>query len=326
MLRKNYMGMVIRWRQSLNVLPARGLSKQVQKTDEDEDDTKPSMSHPTRHAFQKLAFGDTLLSQTMMKVKSKKTREKSGLIMLEGRRIIQEAIDAGCDPTSIFFSRTEDLDMLTLPQKTLKIYKTPYNEMKVWSNLTTPPGIIGIFKKPPPIPETRSSLSLTLICDQIREPGNLGSMIRNCAGVGVRRVILTPGCTDLWDDKVLRGSAGAHFKVRVHSDVDWPEIEDLVKAENSKLLLAAAETSKNGFGRLLPVIPYSTCDYSTSHNFLVIGGETESLSNAAYEVAARTNGSILTIPLANEVESLNSVSAACVIMFEIRKQLKSQPC
>ncbi|KAF6204245.1 hypothetical protein GE061_002585 [Apolygus lucorum] len=280
-------------------------------------------NHPTRYAFKKLENGDTLLSQMMMKVKSKKTREKSGLIMLEGRRLIQEAVDAGCVPTTIFFSRAADLEMLNLPQENWKIYKTLYSDMKLWSSLTTPPGIIGIFKKPPPIPETRSSLPLTVICDQIREPGNLGSMIRNCAGVGVRRVILTPGCTDLWDGKVLRGGAGAHFKIRVHSDVDWPEIEDLVKAENSKLLLAATESSENSFSRLLPVTPYWSGDYDESHNFLVIGGETESLSSDAYEVAARTGGSIVTIPLANKVESLNSVSAACIIMFEIRKQLES---
>lgn len=79
----------------------------------------------------------------MMKVKSKKMRERHGLILLEGKRLIQEAVDSGCRVHSLFFSKPEDISSLDLPGDEVKIYKAPYNELKLWSELTTPPGIIG---------------------------------------------------------------------------------------------------------------------------------------------------------------------------------------
>lgn len=127
----------------------------------------------------------------------------------------------------------------------------------------------------------------------------------------------------MWDSKVLRGGAGGHFRIRVRPDVCWEEIAALVEAEGSHLHVAVTQSSEGvtTLERLLPMMPYWAVDYHQRHNFIVIGGETEGVCPTAYEVAAKTNGSRITIPLANDVDSLNSVSAASIIMFEIRKQL-----
>ena len=78
----------------------------------------------------------------MLEVKSKKMREKSNLIFFEGKRVLQEALNAGVAPLLVFFSRKDDISNFTFPEFT-KLYKMPYNELKVWSSLTTSPGIIG---------------------------------------------------------------------------------------------------------------------------------------------------------------------------------------
>ncbi|BES97131.1 SpoU rRNA Methylase family [Nesidiocoris tenuis] len=288
---------------------------------------EPAGRHPAQHPFVKLDFNSPVFTKALLKVKGRKPREKHGLILLEGWRLVQEALDCGCKMDSIFFSRVQDLNKLRLPEdasEMMRLYKVPYNDMKAWSSVTTPPGIIAICQIPSPVPETRESLPLTVICDQIREPGNLGSIIRNSAGAGVRRVILTPGCTDLWDGKTLRGAAGAHFKVRVRPNVSWSEIGELVNREESRLMLASPAASDDGhrpFMRDVPTLQYWEPDYTERHNFIVIGGETEGISDEAFELAVQTEGCQVTIPLANNVESLNSVAAASIIMFEIKKQM-----
>lgn len=69
-------------------------------------------------------------------------RKKSNLIYFEGKRVLQEALDNGINPVAIFFSRADDIKSFKFSENT-KLYKMPYNEMKIWSDLTSAPGIIG---------------------------------------------------------------------------------------------------------------------------------------------------------------------------------------
>lgn len=80
----------------------------------------------------------------MIDIKTKKKRHKSNLMMLEGLRLINDAIQAGMTPEIIFFSRVFDVLSLSLPQG-VQLYKIPYRTIQLWSNLTTSPGIIGKY-------------------------------------------------------------------------------------------------------------------------------------------------------------------------------------
>ena len=64
-------------------------------------------------------------------------------------------------------------------------------------------------------PQAASPLPLTLICDNIRTPDNLGAVLRVAAAAGVGRILLTKGCVSPWNSKVLRAAAGTHFKVAI---------------------------------------------------------------------------------------------------------------
>lgn len=167
-----------------------------------------------------LKENDSIITSTMLNVKSRKMRQQNNQILIEGHRLIKDAIVAGVKPHIVFFSRTSDIEDLSLPVES-KLYKVPYKSMQLWSNLTTSPGIIGIFD----MPDTESTepasnaLPLTIICDNIRDPGNLGSILRTAAGVGCERLILLKGCVDLWDSKVMRSAAGAHFRLPIYTSI-----------------------------------------------------------------------------------------------------------
>jgi len=70
----------------------------------------------------------------------------------------------------------------------------------------------------------RITLPITVICDNIRDPGNLGTIIRTCASIGCDRLIAIKGCADIWDPKVIRSGMGAHFRLPIINDVGWETI------------------------------------------------------------------------------------------------------
>lgn len=78
----------------------------------------------------------------MVDIKTKKKREKNRLMLLEGFRLIKDAIQAGVVPRMIFFNRLSEIQSLSFPEE-VKLYKIPYRTIQLWSNLTTSPGIIG---------------------------------------------------------------------------------------------------------------------------------------------------------------------------------------
>lgn len=81
-------------------------------------------------------------SSLMISIRTKKKRQENGQILLEGLRLIQDAIQTGAIPKVIFFSRLADVLQLSLPEN-VQLYKIPYRTIQLWSTLTTSPGILG---------------------------------------------------------------------------------------------------------------------------------------------------------------------------------------
>ena len=145
--------------------------------------------------------------------------------------------------------------------------------------------VSGIFGEPSNMSElvTRNAtgskrLPVTVVCDNIREPNNLGSIVRSCAAVSVREVILLKGCAHPWDLKCLRGGAGAHFRVPIYGPIETYQLPEHVRAGS---IFVVADNKKptderNGFRWK----HYDRIDYgSADHVVLVIGGETYGVSD-----------------------------------------------
>ncbi|XP_028172644.1 rRNA methyltransferase 3, mitochondrial [Ostrinia furnacalis] len=282
--------------------------------------------------FEKLKENDGRISNLLVKLKSKKDRQRMGQVLVEGWRMIVDGLEAKCKLNYVIFSQTEDLNNLRpfLPKTGVVFYKIPYKEIKLWSDLETSPGIFGVFEMPKPenVKQLSKPLPFSLICDNIRVPGNLGAILRVAVGSGCGKVLLSKGCVDLWDPKVIRSAAGAHFRLPIHSSVEWEEMPKLLE-EDTSIFIADSnarvyeETSDNLVeDGDIPVLPYYGVQFpSFKHVTLIIGGETEGISENSYELAAQKNGLRLNIPLQRGVDSLNTGMALSVIAFEIRRQL-----
>ncbi|KAG7187885.1 hypothetical protein KM043_013860 [Ampulex compressa] len=199
-----------------------------------------------RRNFVTLQENDNRIMHLMTNVKSRKKRAKSRQIILEGQRMIVEGLKACLVPNVIFFSRISDVEHLELPEET-QLYKIPYRTIQLWSNVTTSPGLMGIFTIPSvetskTICSSKNALPMTIICDNVREPGNLGSILRVAAGVGCEQLILMKGCVDVWDPKVLRSAAGAHFRVPILTSQIWSDIPSLI-SDNASIFVADNDTT-----------------------------------------------------------------------------------
>jgi TrmH family RNA methyltransferase len=171
------------------------------------------------------------------------------------------------------------------------------------SDVQTPQGILAVFPFPSPDPAPGDSSSLILILDRLRDPGNLGTLLRAAAGAGVSAVYLSSESVDPWNPKVVRAGMGAHFRLPI-ADLT-PEMLDDLQGRLPRRVIASAEAK----------VPYDRIDW-TGPAALVIGGEAEGVGPEL-----RAWGSDLArIPLAHDVESLNAAVAGAVILFEAARQ------
>jgi len=308
---------------------------------------------------------------------SRQARDNSDTVVLEGIRIIRDALEAGFIPKVVVFSRVKLLHSLQLDksQKCTKLYHIPYSNIKMWTDLTTSPGVMAAFSKQEMVEGVvaDSPLPFSLICDNIRSPDNLGAVIRCAAAAGVGRILVTKGCVDVWNSKVVRAAAGAHFLVPIVQDVGWdqmanhlPEypqvlLADLVHSETEaneddqqQQLLdeLEAESAQEGYHVQEAVeevkrdisyldeelcerykhIPLTTTTYSdftlrpgVTEGVVVVGGETEGVSGAAYKYCHSHLGERIYVPLRNKVNSLNVISATSVVLYRLQQELLKTP-
>jgi RNA methyltransferase, TrmH family len=142
----------------------------------------------------------------------KKFRNETGLFIAEGEKIVQELIRAGFKVETIISSGSN----LNIKYPNCEIIPTSIDEIKKISSLKTPPSVIAICK----IPIRKEALELeknnvTLVLDELQDPGNLGTIIRLASWFGIKDIICSPKCADSFSPKVVQATMGAIAHVSV---------------------------------------------------------------------------------------------------------------
>jgi TrmH family RNA methyltransferase len=155
-----------------------------------------------------------------------------------------------------------------------------------------------------PIPKWKFPANSTflLILDGIRDPGNLGTLLRTAQAAGVQAVFLPPGGADAFSPKVVRAGMGAHFRLPIIS-MDWDQIRS--QFSNLSIFLADCERGAAHFQARFD-IPLA----------LIIGGEAAGAGSQASNLAT----SRVHIPMPGKAESLNAAIAGAILMFEVVRQ------
>jgi TrmH family RNA methyltransferase len=235
-------------------------------------------------------------------------RSTEGVFIVEGVRLVEEAVQAGWQPELVLYTpdlspRGQDLIEHLAPSVMEEVSSAV---MQSASDTQTPQGILAVLpQRDLPLP---GQLTFVLILDVIRDPGNLGTILRTAAAAGVQGVILTPGSADPYAPKVVRSAMGAHFRLPV-LPLDWAEIRRLLKPGAGQPGLSVYLTDAEGG------LPYTQVDF-TSPVALIVGGEAD---GAGVNARSLADGQVF-IPMQAGVESLNAAVAAAVLMFEVVRQ------
>ena len=250
------------------------------------------------------------------------------MIVLEGKRLINDAIDANIKLKFIYFTLEDNLkDIKNLEQI---MTQNGTRLMKVlFSSLVTSPGIMAISEKPNYVKmsiQNSLQMPLTLVCDNIRDPGNLGTIIRTSAAAGVEKILLTSGCVDVWNHKVIKVSCGAHFRIPLYSNIDWKDLA--THFPNQFDLYIADSKHDQDVDSSLQIRSSNYFDVNffnqdqNKHKVLIIANEAFGVSSESYQLAQQYSGCRINIPLYGNVDSLNSAVASSILIFEIRKQFE----
>lgn len=237
-----------------------------------------------------------------------KERREAGAFVVEGVRLVEEAVNSNWGFRFVLFDETLNergrSQVEGLMSRGIECEEVTASVMKSISETETPQGILAVLNEfRLPIPE---SPNFILIPDQIRDPGNLGTLLRTAAAAGVQAVLLPPETTDAFAPKVVRSGMGAHFHLPIHS-MSWDEIGKAVKLEGLKVLIADMDGQPCWETDLRQPLA------------LIIGSEAEGASESARKLA---DGKI-SIPMSGSIESLNAGVAGSVLMFEVIRQRSS---
>ena len=232
-----------------------------------------------------------------------KERRAASAFVAEGVRLVEEAANRDWRFQIVLYDESlseRGMFLVERLQSTdVQIERVSSNLMKSISETETPQGILAVVEhKDLPIP---AAPNFVLIPDQIRDPGNLGTLLRTAAAAGVQAVLLPPETTDAFAPKVLRSGMGAHFRLPIHS-MTWGQIRE--QTEDVQVYLADMHGKSYWETDLRQPLA------------LIVGGEAEGASDEAKSLAAQK----VSIPMSKDVESLNAGVAGSVLMFEVVRQ------
>jgi TrmH family RNA methyltransferase len=177
--------------------------------------------------------------------------------------------------------------------------------MKVICDTVTPQGIAAIASmKPSSLSDIDSLDAKLLICDRIKDPGNMGNIIRASDVFGVKAVIILNGSCNPFAPKVVRATSGSIFNIPIiFADID--ELLKWTKAQNIPLI---ATHPKKG-------IPIYSAIFGNKFG-LIIGEEGQGVDDHLLLLASQ----IVTIPITGQAESLNVANAAGICLYEVLRQ------
>lgn len=241
------------------------------------------------------------------KLSTKKGRRESGQLLLEGARLVAEAVASSFTVPAVVISDDErghaawrKLSSVAT-KRSIPAFVVAPAEFEKLADTVHAAGIGCILDwKPPAFEPTKAATTLkrVLICDRVADPGNLGTLIRTAAAFGLDAVILLPETAELTNPKTVRAAAGALFHIPVYDEVAASIVATWAQRANVPVIVADAHRGN-------PAIPPVGGRWA-----LVIGGETLPLDRAWDKSASHW----LSLPLERGIESLNAGIAGAVIM------------
>lgn len=254
------------------------------------------------------------------KLTDRKHREELGLFRFDGKKLLVEALDSGLSLTAVLFRESGLRDVLEtvgareLPEGCRAVL-LPDALFDRISEERAPDGVISVAKhldkihKIVTIDKWCSMLPLeksprVLFLESVRDPGNLGTIVRSARAFGTDLLVLSGDCADIYNSRTLRASMGAIFRERILRVADLAEAVRLY-SEHGRVFAAMLDASSRKLGEIA----------FREGDAVLVGNEGHGLSPAVIAAASHR----VYIPMSEGVESLNAGVAASVLLWELQR-------
>ncbi|NLB71146.1 MAG: RNA methyltransferase [Chloroflexi bacterium] len=232
-----------------------------------------------------------------------KARERNQAFVAEGVRLVEEGVNSSFPLKFILHKPMPSQRAQSFLESLSDDHLVLSVEPKLFDSVSSTEhsqGILAVFELLTlPLP---ADLNFIVILDQLRDPGNMGTILRSAEAAGAQAVIVPRGNTDPFAPKVVRAGMGAHFRLPIQQ-LPWEVIDALT--EN----LSVFHADMNG---------ELSCWQANFRQplALLIGGEAEGISPEGQQLATHS----VCIPMRGKTESLNAAVSASVLMFEVSRQ------
>ncbi|PRX57944.1 TrmH family RNA methyltransferase [Flagellimonas meridianipacifica] len=228
-------------------------------------------------------------------LQQKKYRNQHGLFIVEGLKTVREILNSELKPYAIFVDQERhktdlgDLTFLVSPKVLAQM-----------SGQSNPSGILGVFHIPESVQPSLDNWIIAL--DAIRDPGNLGTIIRLCDWFNVKHLVCSKDTVDCYNPKVLQATMGSIARVNVH----YMDLIDFISKNDSVPVMGTFMDGSPLYKESFP-----------KRGILIMGNEANGISNPIEEQVTHRIG----IPQFGEhsTESLNVASATAILLSEIRR-------
>lgn len=242
-------------------------------------------------------------------LRDKKHRRRTGQFLVEGLRLLEDARVSGRIPRELVMAEgRDDHELLTLLEAAVadaggEIITTTPDILSKMTGKSNSQSVIGLFDEFDTSLEQidRNSAPIWLVAQELRDPGNLGTMLRTADAVGAGGVILIDDCADPFSVEAVRASMGAVFTQKV-ARAPWEEFLPWLRSDAGQLVAAS----------LRDAVPYREAAYS-SPCFILVGNESQGLPET-YEAECDLR---VTMPMKGRADSLNAAVAGAVLAYEV---------
>lgn len=238
------------------------------------------------------------------KLQSRSGRTKSNQYLAEGVRAVTDAIANGADVECVILCEGKALPFDAKNIRVYELKKALFDELKLTVNSQ---GVLAVINYALPDASSINSADMQTIVylDSVTDPGNMGTIIRSCDAFGADAIILSRGCVDIFNPKVVRSSMASLFNVPIFADTSSPSVLTALSLEGFSIV--------GTFPRNADVL--SETDFSEK-NVIVMGNEANGIGEDTQALCTKR----ITIPMRGKSESLNVASALTVVLYEIMRK------
>ena len=242
------------------------------------------------------------------KLKEKKYRDEYGEYIVEGIKLINEAIEEKQNVKTIIVC--DNCNKEALNQNSMyEVAKLDwiYVDEKVFNTITevkNPQGILAVVEKQNKEKQINFNEDIIVVLDDIQDPGNLGTILRTVDSVGLSQIIVSKKSGDVYNSKVVRSTMGAIFRVNVIESENLKDTIKEIKKHKFNVISTSLDTDK------------SLYDINLNKTVIVIGNEANGVSKEIQELSDIK----IKIPMFGKTESLNASVATGIVLYEYVRQ------